>query len=331
MRKVKVAIVDTGIDINRDNLKKYIGDFSYKINHHDFEDSVLDINGHGTLCALSMLEITNCIEIYPIKIFDRNCSTSSLYLVEALKNLLGSDIDIINLSVATLNETYKEQLEDVCNQLYAENKIIVSSYHNKGRGKNSYPTYFKSVIGVKGNNRICLDRDYIYRINENIQMQTNAKKCFYKFNKNIVNFGKNSRAAALATGIIAKTISENNLTNINDIESKLLEGNCISIPYKNYRFLHKKKFKKDKLRQEIANKLINIIKEKFTCQELDLELLEKFSLFNNITNLGEDNAYDFLEAINEGFNININYREVFLYELANLYSIVELIYQKNKN
>ncbi|CEN21869.1 S8 family serine peptidase [Paraclostridium sordellii] len=326
MKKIKVAIIDTGIDIHDSNLKKFfIYNNDFQITDKNLISSIYDLHGHGTLCAKTIIEICSNVEIYPIKIFDENGRTNSLNLVKALKNLINSDIDLINISASTLNSTYKEELKYICDKLYKKGKVIICSHHNKAKCSESYPTFLKSVIGVKGNSKICIDEDYIYKKNKDIQMYTNSKERFFEFSNNITYFGKNSRAAAIATGIIADIYTRFGKLKFEDLESVLIEESKIRTYYKKYRFLYKKDYKSNINKQKITERIIALINQKFSTNNVNLDFVEKHSLFNNSTQIERHNAYEFLNAINDEFNISLDYRNIFLYELDNLYLLVNLI------
>ncbi|WP_343101974.1 hypothetical protein [Romboutsia sp. MSSM.1001216sp_RTP31141st1_G3_RTP31141_220114] len=68
----------------------------------------------------------------------------------------------------------------------------------------------------------------------------------------------------------------------------------------------------------IEDKILNIIKRKFDVREIDLSFLENYSTFNNFTNIGNHNAFNFLTEINREFEIDIDYKGRFLYELEDL-------------
>lgn len=326
MKKIKIAIIDTGIDVYDSNLKKiFIYNNDFQIMDKKFISDIYDSHGHGTLCAKTIIEICPNVEIYPIKIFDKEGVTNSLNLVTALNNLINSDIDLINISASTLNSIYKEELEHICDKLHKEGKIIICSHHKKAKGSESYPTSLKSVIGVKGNSKICRDEDYVYKKNEDIQMYTNSKERFFELNNNVTHFGKNSRAAAVATGIIADVYTRFGELKFEDLENVLIKESKIRTYYKKYRFLYKKGYKSNINKQKITERIIDLINQRFSNNNVNLDFVEKHSIFNNSTQIGDHNAYEFLRAINDEFNIRIDYRNIFLYELDNLYLLVNLI------
>ncbi len=117
-----------------------------------------------------------------------------------------SDIQIINISAASINSMYEKELEKVCNILNSQGRFIICSKHNKYEDKESIPTIFESVIGVVGNENIYKNNQYIYEPENKIQMYANSKDNFIKFKDKVTHFGKNSKACAVATGIVANIL-----------------------------------------------------------------------------------------------------------------------------
>lgn len=326
MTKVKVAIIDTGLDLHDKEICKFVK-FDRNLQINKFEDeykNIEDLNGHGTLCAKTILSICKDFEIYPIKVFDDYGKTSSLKLIEVLKKLLNSDIKIINISASAIDSPYGDELSFICKELHKEGKVIISSHSNNLNAKSSIPTRFKEVIGVKGIDYIYSDLDYIYNPKNEIQMYANSKDCFIKFKDNITHFGKNSRAAALTSGIVGKILTKDININFEELESNLIQG---SLKFKPNLQLEKVQNYNSK-EIEIVNKLVRIINKEFSQHSIDLKFLQEFSLFNNITNIGRHNCYEFLTKINKEFNIDIKYKEIFLHELQYLNILTERIYKK---
>lgn len=328
MSKLKVAIIDTGVDIHDSEVKDFIK-FDRNLQIDDFENkyiSIDDVNGHGTLCAKTILSICKEVEIYPIKVFNNNGKTSSWEVVEVMKNLLNSDINIINISASTLNCPCVDEMNFICKELNKNGKFIICSHNNSKDAKFSIPTKFKEVIGVKGIDEIYNDMDYIYNPNNEIQMYSNSKEHFIKFKNNVTDFGRNSRAAAIVTGLIADIVKNDISMSFKELEQILIKTSISD--RNNLENCKIEKFSYNQHELEIISKIINTININFSDMDVDFELLKKYNLFNNLTNIGRHNAYYFLEKINEKFSIDIDYKDVFLYELDYLDNIVDKIYSK---
>lgn len=153
MKRIKVALIDSGIDINHKYLKNnilYGKSYIYKDNKIVVSNEIEDINGHGTSCASIIKSEYEYVDFIIIKIFDRDGLTNIKVLEESLNYLISIDVKIINLSLAIHGDINScKDLYKICEKLKNQNKIIVSSLANYNYIEESYPSIFDNVIGVK--------------------------------------------------------------------------------------------------------------------------------------------------------------------------------------
>lgn len=325
-KKIKIAVIDTGVDMYDKEISNNLK-FDRKLQVEHFEEkykNIDDVNGHGTLCSKTILSICKDTLIYPVKIFDDCGKTSSWNLVEALERILHTDINIINISASTTNCPCEKELEEICKKIYEEGKIIICSHHNDKNSNSSIPTKFKTVLGVKGIDEIFEDTDYFYNPQNEVQIYGNSKDKFLKFKDDVTHFGKNSRAAAVFSGIVANLIKENGY-GTDKIENQIIKN---SMNKKGENYKQSKNMYYDEEKTQIAIRLVTLINNEFAVRKIDLNFLKEYSLLNNFTWIGRHNAYEFLLKINEEFKINIDYRNIFIYDLDYLSNIVNII-QKN--
>lgn len=221
--KIKVAVVDTGIDTHHDYLKNNIvGGVSfaskdgYIIESENYEDQ----NGHGTACASIIKKEFEDVEIFVVKALDNLGRTNIQILEESLKYILGTDIKIINLSLSVMESELVKDLYQICEDLKNEGKIIICSVANGF--ELSYPAQFDNVIGVRG--FILEDENSIW-YNKNYEIQSIVDNNSYlscDINNSYKLFGKcNSQAAAKLTGIIANLLYKSPDMRLEDINKKL--------------------------------------------------------------------------------------------------------------
>ncbi|MCU9807299.1 hypothetical protein LEQ06_03375 [Paraclostridium sp. AKS46] len=165
-------------------------------------------------------------------------------------------------------------------------------------------------------------------------MIANTKECFVEFKNEVTHFGRSSRATAVVTGLICNIFNKHGKVAFHELEEILKKQSLdkkIDVDKVNSKYINNHNdfdvfnLKNQNLR--ISSKLIDIINKKFAIKEIDLDFLNKYSIFNNFTNIGNHNAFKFLTEINKEFKIEINYKGLFLYELEELNNLVSLIYK----
>lgn len=333
--KVKVAILDTGIDKNHDYLKdNIIGGVSFHCNHHHIFASKKydDDNGHGTSCSSIIKKEFKNIEIFSVKILDKQGRCNLRVLEEALQYILDTDIKLINLSLSIMNSEMVQDLYNICDTLTKVGKIIVCSLAN-GFEK-SYPAVFDNVIGVRG---FILEHENSFWYNKNQKIQCimdNNPYISCTLNNSYRLFGKcNSQAAAKFTGKIAKILSIHPDISLDQLQEKLEllatknkwsnEDFKASKRYPNYK---KHLYKRDNPHLiETANIVKNILK----IDDNDNRLY-KYDLFHKDIGLNYDNCFEVIKGLEKSFSTNFEYTGISRYDFASIYTLTELV-EKNLN
>ncbi len=89
MRRIKIAVLDTGLDMNDEEIKGFCK-FDENLQIQKLNKCIDDFNGHGTFVCKTIIDLCENIEIYPIKIFNELGRTSSLNVILALQKILYS-------------------------------------------------------------------------------------------------------------------------------------------------------------------------------------------------------------------------------------------------
>lgn len=154
---IKVAVVDSGIDLNHNDLHIYGG-----ISMVEYTSSFDDDFGHGTHVAgiigaqdnfQGTVGVAPEAELYSVKVLD---SKGVGYLSDVIAGIdwsIENGMDIINLSIAT--GIHSPALQFALEEAYAKGLLIVSSAGNTGDGGADidtiqYPAQYNSVIAVGG-------------------------------------------------------------------------------------------------------------------------------------------------------------------------------------
>lgn len=208
---IKVAVIDSGLcpiiknkyfskDII-DGCKIFIKDEEI----HCEDDYLIDSTLHGTNCMLTLKSRYDNFNYYVVNVFDNLGRCNSIILLTALEHLLKIDVDIICISLATSEERYKDEFQTVCNNLFDQNKIIISSFNNiTNKG---YPASLKNVYGV---HRAVMPKSNEYYINKNknIQIKCDGTPEYDLYTDSYSMFKGNSKATPIFCTIVANMMDK---------------------------------------------------------------------------------------------------------------------------
>jgi subtilisin len=156
---VKVAILDTGIDYNHDELKNRFED----VKGYDFVEAdgdPMDDNGHGTLCAGIVAAENNGLGVapettlYSVKVLDDIGNGDISNVIAGIEWSIENGMNIISMSLRSTKDN--QPLHQVCDAAYNAGILVVAAAGNdyRIRGKNKeldtvgYPARYDSVIAV---------------------------------------------------------------------------------------------------------------------------------------------------------------------------------------
>jgi len=156
---IKVAIVDTGIDVKhpdlKDNLKGGVSTIGYTTSYNDD-------NGHGTHVAGIVAALNNDIgvvgvapeaNLYAVKVLDRRGSGYLSDVIEGLDWAVANGMQVVNMSLGT--SAYNKSFEDAVKKVNAAGITQVAAAGNSGPGDNTvtYPAKFTEVIAVSATDK----------------------------------------------------------------------------------------------------------------------------------------------------------------------------------
>lgn len=289
-----VVVIDSGID------STIVKNETIDILHKGKDDKC----GHGTACAMAIKAMDPDVSILSIPILDDSAGATSDELENALKFCCGLDCNIINLSLS-VSHLHSENLKRICGELRRQGKIIVSSVTN--RKYTSVPASYDTVLGVRGK---VFSSSYTYWFNarKKIQLITDMTPIFTDFRlKRYFMFSGNSKAAAIASGLIASYFSNGLIEDIEEL-SQCMEQKC-----------EKNNWGKITLESQMGNILVPSIltgKELENIRKMIYPLLKRhitseqdFSDNDVLFNVGiitEKTLCELFEALSNLFNVEIN-------------------------
>lgn len=154
--RVKVAVIDTGVDYHHPDLKSVLAP---GLNMLRPGTVPWDDNGHGThiigtLAAAGGSGLWGTAPraiIYPIKAFDRNGSAYVSDIIQGLEWCVRSGIRLVNMSfgMTSSSRAFQQAVKTACDK----GTILVASAGNDGKSVLDYPAHYASTIAVGATNR----------------------------------------------------------------------------------------------------------------------------------------------------------------------------------
>jgi subtilisin family serine protease len=155
--RIKVGIIDTGIDLTHMDLKANI---KGGVNTISSRKSYTDDNGHGTHVAGIIGAIKNTIgvvgvdpraDLYAIKALDRNGSGYFSDIIEGLDWAIAHKIQVVNMSLGA--PAGNASLASAILRAHNAGIIIVAAAGNDGVEAVSYPAAYPEVIAVSATDK----------------------------------------------------------------------------------------------------------------------------------------------------------------------------------
>jgi len=230
-KPVKIFVIDSGIDINKSDLRKYVKNSTgFGINNDGYiaEEKTRGVtNDHGTAVSLIIRDIFSKVEFTSVNILSEQLTTDARILIYTLCCCIENKPDIIHLSLGTRTYFYSFALRKVVKEALKNQIIIVAALDNN-LGK-CYPAYLKGVFGVKGDKR-AKKKDYYFDGRFWIApFGTDGILGIDQLDFNPKYIVGNSMSAAYITGHIAKLIYNKGIKDFDQLSGLLKNSQCNNI------------------------------------------------------------------------------------------------------
>ena len=143
-RPVRIGVLDTGVCPTHPHVGKIVDGITITVDgdRAGYEDTL----GHGTAIAAVIHHLNPDADLVAVKIFDRKLATSLPIVIRAIDWCLEHDIQVINLSLGTLNPEHRSAFEEVVARAQAARALIVSALEMNGKA--ALPGSLAGVVGV---------------------------------------------------------------------------------------------------------------------------------------------------------------------------------------
>ncbi len=172
---VRVAILDTGVDAEHPALEGAVAGChevtragrSFRCQPTDQGDPV----GHGTACAGIIHSIAPQAELHSVRVMGRDAAGTLDQLLFGIAWAVDQDMDVINLSLGTVQKRSQDKLRELVDLAYFKGQIVVAAANNQGVV--SYPAHFASLIAVD-NEAFPDPNTFEYRLGQPIELVANG-------------------------------------------------------------------------------------------------------------------------------------------------------------
>jgi subtilisin family serine protease len=145
-RNVRVGIIDSGVNPAHPHVGGVAGGTRICSSESEASADYLDYIGHGTAVAGAIREKARDAQLYAVKVFDRALTTNIDAIIKAIDWCVEKDMDVINLSLGTLNSDHRPLMEKAVARATVKGTVLVAAREMSGRP--SLPGCLPSVIGV---------------------------------------------------------------------------------------------------------------------------------------------------------------------------------------
>jgi subtilisin family serine protease len=145
-RGVRVAVIDSGVSFPHPHITHISGGVTITADGQVEEGSYADVLGHGTAVMAAIQEKAPAADYYAVRIFTSSLRTNAVALRTALDWCVEQRMDVINLSLGTVNPAHREAFAEVIPRASAQGSLLVAA--REANGQLCYPGCLPGVFGV---------------------------------------------------------------------------------------------------------------------------------------------------------------------------------------
>jgi hypothetical protein len=230
----KIAVIDTGIDLNH---PAFVGSLAPSSEWKDFVDNdtapqetVGTFYGHGTAVAGIILQIAPRATILPLRVLDNDGAGDVDDVVAAIDWAVQKGVKIINLSLGSIEAV--GALDSMVSYAASQGVYVIASAGNAGSSTLTYPAAQAPVGAVNGNNILSVGSSTIHGVRSSFSNYGSALE-YLSFGENVYSaypdnqvgyFTGTSFAAPQVTGCLALIMMDTDPANRTQMEYKLNRG-----------------------------------------------------------------------------------------------------------
>ena len=335
MRKVTIAIIDSGIDNRfKNQFKCKVSGIGVTLINNEIKivEDYFDENGHGTLTASVIINECPDIEFFIIKILDRKLEGNIECLIASLEYLLDKDVNIINMSLVVEKNGRDSRLKKICKRLNDQGKILIAAVENGS--KKSIPAIYSTVIAVEGR-KLKQNFDFMFSSNKRINCVIRSEPhLYYQKKDDYVMYGDcNSFAAAKLSGKLARILRKQPSNDNSKVKKLLRKESKLfvwTVPllnlFKEYPVFRDNNIIYDPIK---LNKLATNIAVFFSVE--NISDIYSYSLYSSKISQKKEFAYRFLRFLEEKYGfVCENYSVFERNDFISIYSVYKFLKERYK-
>ncbi len=219
---VKIAVIDSGIDYNHEELDgNYAGGYDFVNDDNDPMDDTY--NSHGTNVAgiiaaerngIGVVGVAPDASLYALKVLTSIGTGLTSSTVAAIEWAVTNGMDIINISI---QGEHRESLQAACDAAYNAGLLIIAAAGNTSGQAVSYPATYDSVVAVTSTDENDSLPDYA-PFGAEVELSAPGDKIYStaRVYRGYTTLSGTSQAAPHVTGLAALILSSGRLTDLNN-------------------------------------------------------------------------------------------------------------------
>lgn len=145
-RGVRVAVIDSGVHAGHPHISAVAGGVSIGPDGALVDDSYVDRIGHGTAVMAAIQEKAPQADYFAVQVFHSSLRASVHALLRGIDWSIEQRMDIVNLSLGTLNAGYAEQFSEMVERALAAGVFLVAAREMSQQP--CFPGCLPGVLGV---------------------------------------------------------------------------------------------------------------------------------------------------------------------------------------
>jgi hypothetical protein len=219
-RKVKVAVIDSGINAHHSHVQRVSGGVGIGCDAAGsivFSDDYRDYDGHGTAVAGILRAKAPDVELYSVRVLQERLRTESRVLAAAIRSCIANDIRIINLSLGTHQISEIDPLRRAC-EVAAEREIILVAAGSED--ERIFPASFACVVSVSAD-ECCGWNDYAHH-ESGVEFRAHPWPRPLRGTTQAGNLRGHSMATAHVSALVARIVEAYPRAGLNEVRRSLV-------------------------------------------------------------------------------------------------------------